>query len=118
MPVASAQVKSAVLLAALSAEGRDRVTEPAPTRDHTERMLAGFGVELVRTATASRAARGGQALQGTQIAVPGDFRRRPFFSWRACLGEGNGLMLRNVGINPTRTGLLDMLTRDGRPTSA
>ncbi|MCC6170771.1 MAG: 3-phosphoshikimate 1-carboxyvinyltransferase [Gammaproteobacteria bacterium] len=112
MPVASAQVKSAVLLAALSAEGRTRVTEPAPTRDHTERMLAGFGVELLRSGN-SVALEGGQALQAARVAVPGDFSSAAFFMVAACLGGGTGLMLRNVGVNPTRTGLLDMLTAMG-----
>ena len=73
MPVASAQVKSAVLLAALSApRGATRVTEPAPTRDHTERMLAGFGVELMRSGS-SVSIEGGQSLQAAPIAVPGRF---------------------------------------------
>ncbi len=112
MPVASAQVKSAVLLAALSAEGRTRVTEPAPTRDHTERMLAGFGVELLRSGS-TVALEGGQALQATSVAVPGDFSSAAFFLVAASIGGGDGLTLRNVGINPTRTGLLDLLVSMG-----
>ena len=112
MPVASAQVKSAVLIAALSADGETHVTEPAPTRDHTERMLAGFGVALTREG--SRVSlRGGQRLQGTQISVPGDFSSAAFFLVAGLIGEGNGLLLRNVGINPTRTGLLDILRAMG-----
>ncbi len=112
MPVASAQVKSAVLLAALSAQGRTRVTEPAPTRDHTERMLAGFGVELVRSGS-SVSIEGGQPLRAARIAVPGDFSSAAFFMVAASLAGGPGLTLRNVGINPTRTGLLDLLTSMG-----
>jgi len=112
MPVASAQVKSAVLIAALSAEGETHLTEPAPTRDHTERMLAGFGVTLNRHG--SRVSlRGGQSLQGTQIAVPGDFSSAAFFLVAGLIGEGSGLLLRNVGINPTRIGLLDILRAMG-----
>jgi len=112
MPVASAQVKSAVLLAALSAEGRTCVTEPAPTRDHTERMLAGFGVELLRSGR-SVALEGGQLLQATRVQVPGDFSSAAFFMVAASLAAGPGLTLRNVGVNPTRTGLLDMLISMG-----
>jgi 3-phosphoshikimate 1-carboxyvinyltransferase len=108
MPMASAQVKSAVLLAGLSAQGRTRVTEPAPTRDHTERMLAAFGVRVEREgATASLI--GGQPLTGTNIQVPADFSSAAFFLVAGVLAAEEGLRLRNVGINPTRTGLLDML---------
>ncbi len=112
MPVASAQVKSAVLLAALGAEGTTRVTEPAPTRDHTERMLAGFGVELERRG-ATVALRGGQTLRGTRVAIPADFSSAAFFIVAGLLGEGPGLVLRRVGVNPTRTGLLAMLEAMG-----
>jgi 3-phosphoshikimate 1-carboxyvinyltransferase len=108
LPVASAQVKSAVLLAALRAEGRTRVVEPAPTRDHTERMLAAFGVEVLR-GERSAAIEGGQLLRGTQVEVPGDFSSAAFFLVLGALAAEQGLTVRNVGINPTRTGLLDML---------
>ena len=109
MPMASAQVKSAVLLAALQAEGVTRVSEPAPTRDHTERMLTGFGVSVVRDAATVRLA-GGQTLLATDIAVPGDFSSAAFFIVAGCLAAGpEGVLLRNVGVNPTRTGLIDML---------
>jgi 3-phosphoshikimate 1-carboxyvinyltransferase len=108
LPVASAQVKSAILLAALSAEGTTRVTEPAPTRDHTERMLGGFGVQVERSgATASLA--GGQRLRAHAVEVPGDISSAAFFLVAAALGSIDGLTLRNVGINPTRTGILEML---------
>jgi 3-phosphoshikimate 1-carboxyvinyltransferase len=112
MPVASAQVKSAVLLAAIGAEGTTRVTEPAPTRDHTERMLAGFGVELERRG-ATVALRGGQKLRAMRVAVPGDFSSAAFFMVAGLLGEGPGVVLRRVGVNPTRTGLLEMLRAMG-----
>lgn len=112
MPVASAQVKSAVLLAGLGAEGTTTVTEPAPTRDHTERMLAGFGVEVGRSG-ATVSLRGGQALSAARVVVPADFSSAAFFLVAGLLGEGPGLILKRVGINPTRTGLLEMLRAMG-----
>ncbi len=108
LPIASAQVKSAVLLAALSAEGITRITEPAITRDHTERMLGGFGAQLQRDGLAVTL-QGGQPLRGTAIQVPADFSSAAFFIVAGCLAAHEGLTLRNVGVNPTRTGLLDML---------
>jgi 3-phosphoshikimate 1-carboxyvinyltransferase len=118
MPMASAQVKSAVLLAGLYAQGTTRVAEPAPTRDHTERMLRGFGVALTQLpATAQSgtavALAGGQRLRGCQIEVPADFSSAAFFLVAGCLGANDGLTLKGVGINPTRTGLLDMLRMMG-----
>jgi 3-phosphoshikimate 1-carboxyvinyltransferase len=108
LPMASAQVKSALLLAALYAQGRTQVTEPAPTRDHTERMLRGFGVEL--TSEAGRVSlSGGQPLRGCEIAVPGDFSSAAFFIVAGCLAAHQGLTIRDVGVNPTRTGLVQML---------
>jgi 3-phosphoshikimate 1-carboxyvinyltransferase len=108
LPMASAQVKSALLLAALYAKGTSSVAEPAPTRDHTERLLRGFGV-----AVASEAGRvslaGGQRLRGYEIEVPGDFSSAAFFIVAGCLAARDGLTIRNVGVNPTRTGLLTML---------
>ena len=108
LPVASAQVKSAVLLAGLRAFGRTRVTEPAPSRDHTERMLSAFGVEVLRDG-ATVAIEGGQRLTATSVAVPADFSSAAFFLVAGCLAAEHGLLLRNVGVNPTRTGLLEML---------
>jgi 3-phosphoshikimate 1-carboxyvinyltransferase len=108
MPMASAQVKSAILLAGLSATGTTRVSEPAPTRDHTERMLGAFGVRVDREG-ATVSLRGGQPLTGTDIEVPGDFSSAAFFLVAGVLAAQQGLRLRNVGVNPTRTGLLDML---------
>lgn len=112
LPVASAQVKSAVLLAGLYAQGETRVTEPAVTRDHTERMLGGFGVEL-RRAGATATLRGGQTLQGARIAVPGDFSSAAFFMVAGSIAREGSLVLENVGLNPTRTGLLDILRAMG-----
>ena len=108
LPMASAQVKSAVLLAGLHANGVTRVTEPAPTRDHTERMLQGFGVQLDRQGP-TVALRGGQTLRGTVVTVPGDISSAAFFIVAGCLAASNGLTIRGVGVNPTRTGLIDML---------
>jgi 3-phosphoshikimate 1-carboxyvinyltransferase len=112
LPVASAQVKSAVLLAALAAAGRTSVTEPAPSRDHTERMLGAFGVRLER-AGRRVALEGGQTLKATAIAVPADFSSAAFFIVAACLAASPSLTLTNVGVNPTRTGLLELLRRMG-----
>jgi len=115
LPIASAQVKSALLLAGLYADGRTAVTEPAPTRDHTERMLRAFGVELERTdASADEAGarisiQGGQSLRGRAVSVPGDFSSAAFFIVAGCLAARDGLTLRGVGCNSTRTGLIEML---------
>jgi 3-phosphoshikimate 1-carboxyvinyltransferase len=112
LPVPSAQVKSAILLAALRAEGRTRVTEPAPSRDHTERMLAAFGVEVLH-AGGTIALQGGQLLQATRVQVPGDFSSAAFFIVAGCLAARQGLVLRGIGLNPTRTGLLNLLQEMG-----
>ncbi len=108
MPMASAQVKSAVLLAGLAAQGRTRVTEPAPTRDHTERMLAAFGVNVQREG-ASASLEGGQPLIGTDIEVPADFSSAAFFLVAGALARAAGSAVAQRGVNPTRTGLLQML---------
>jgi 3-phosphoshikimate 1-carboxyvinyltransferase len=112
LPVASAQVKSAVLLAGLYADGRTRVTEPAPSRDHTERMLNAFGVALERDA-AGVALVGGQTLRATHIEVPADFSSAAFFLVAGALAARRGLRLCKVGVNPTRTGLLELLRAMG-----
>jgi 3-phosphoshikimate 1-carboxyvinyltransferase len=108
LPVASAQVKSAILLAGLYAEGHTSVTEPAPTRDHTERMLRGFGIAVSREGTRVRL-EGGAPLTACPVAVPGDFSSAAFFLVAGALGAVDGLTLRRVGVNPTRTGLLELL---------
>ncbi len=108
MPMASAQVKSCLLLAGLYAEGKTTVTEPAPTRDHTERMLRGFGYPVtVDGATAS--VESGGKLTATHIEVPGDISSSAFFLVAASIAEGSELVLEHVGINPTRTGVIDIL---------
>lgn len=113
LPVASAQVKSAVILAGLQASGRTTVTEPAPTRDHTERMLRAFGVNI-KTDGPTVTIEGGQTLKGTQIQVPADFSSAAFFMVAGCLAASDKpLLLRNVGVNPTRTGLLQLLLQMG-----
>lgn len=112
LPVPSAQVKSALLLAGLNAAGRTHITEPAPSRDHTERMLGAFGVQLLHEGR-SISLDGGQALRATQVDVPADFSSAAFFLVAGCLAAGQGLLLKNVGVNPTRTGLLELLTRMG-----
>jgi 3-phosphoshikimate 1-carboxyvinyltransferase len=107
MPVASAQVKSAVLLAGLYAAGRTAVTEPAPSRDHTERMLAAFGQPVTRAgATASLQPAG--HLHGTRIAVPGDLSSATFLILAAVLARTGETVIENVGLNPSRTGVLEI----------
>ncbi|NNL57566.1 MAG: 3-phosphoshikimate 1-carboxyvinyltransferase [Pseudomonadales bacterium] len=108
MPVASAQVKSCLLLAGLFASGRTRVTEPAPTRDHTERMLQGFGYAVERDG-ASASVVGGGKLRATPIDIPADISSAAFFMVAASITPGSELVLQHVGINPTRTGVLDIL---------
>ncbi|MFP4560337.1 MAG: 3-phosphoshikimate 1-carboxyvinyltransferase [Thiohalorhabdus sp.] len=112
LPVASAQVKSAVLLAGLYAEGETCVTEPAPTRDHTERMLAAFGYPL-RQEGATVCLEGGERLRAADLAVPGDLSSAAFFLVAAALQPGSDLTLEGVGINPTRRGALDILLAMG-----
>lgn len=108
MPVASAQVKSCILLAGLYAEGETCVTEPAPTRDHTERMLRGFGYD-VRTQGNKICLQGGGKLTATKIDVPADISSATFFMVGASIAEGSDITLEHVGINPTRTGVINIL---------
>jgi len=117
MPVASAQVKSAILLAGLFAAGETIVHEPGPARDHTERMLAEFKVEVQVEAEGRGSAirlRGGQKLiGGGTLYVPGDFSSAAFPLVAAALIPGSEVRLRGVGVNPTRTGLYDLLVAMG-----
>ncbi|MGE7865390.1 3-phosphoshikimate 1-carboxyvinyltransferase [Bacillus paramycoides] len=111
-PVASAQVKSAVLLAGLQGEGVTTVTEPMQSRDHTERMLRAYGCTVeVNERTVSL--QGGQQLKGTEIKVPGDISSAAFFLVAGAIVQNSKLVLKNVGLNPTRTGILDVLTKMG-----
>ncbi|MDO8597551.1 MAG: 3-phosphoshikimate 1-carboxyvinyltransferase [Sulfuricaulis sp.] len=108
MPVASAQVKSCLLLAGLYAEGETSVTEPAPTRDHTERMLRGFGY-AVKTQGARVSVQGGGRLKACDIDVPADISSATFFLVGASISPGSDLMLEHVGVNPTRIGAINIL---------
>ena len=108
MPVASAQVKSCLLLAGLYASGRTCVTEPAPTRDHTERMLSGMGYP-VDVAQATVCVQGEGHLEAIAIDVPADISSAAFFLVGASIAPGSDLLLQHVGINPTRTGVLNIL---------
>ena len=108
LPVPSAQVKSALLLAGLYADGETRVTEPAPTRDHTERMLRALGYDI-RTDGATVALRGGGRLRAGNFDVPADISSAAFFLVGASIAPGSDLLLRHVGINPTRIGVLNIL---------
>ena len=115
-PVASAQVKSCLLLAGLYAKGRTCVTESVPTRDHTERMLAAFGVEPARDGRRT-CIEGGVRLAATEIDVPGDISSAAFFLAAAAGRLGSDLTIRGVGVNPTRTGILTILERMGADIS-
>ena len=108
LPMASAQVKSCVLLAGLYAEGETSVTEPAPTRDHTERMLQGFGYEVKRKGSTATLL-GGGSLKATDIDVPSDISSAAFFMVGAAIAADSDVTLEHVGINPTRTGVIDIL---------
>lgn len=111
-PVASAQVKSAVLLAGLSVDGETRVTEPHLSRDHSERMLTYFGAD-VRPFDGGVSITGRPRLEGREVVVPGDVSSAAFFMVAGLVTPGAELLIRNVGINPTRSGIIDILTAMG-----
>ncbi len=108
-PVASAQVKSCVLLAGLYASGTTRVSEPSVSRDHTERMLRAFGA----CEKSQAEVRGGSRLHATDLEVPADISSAAFYIAAACLVPGSHLVIRNTGLNPTRAGLIETLRRMG-----
>jgi 3-phosphoshikimate 1-carboxyvinyltransferase len=110
--VPSAQVKSAVLLAGLHADGTTSVREPQPTRDHTERALRAFGVTVARSDT-TVSVRGGQRLAGRELVVPGDISAAAFWMVAAAALPDSEVVLEHVGVNPTRTGIIDVLRRMG-----
>jgi 3-phosphoshikimate 1-carboxyvinyltransferase len=112
MPVASAQVKSAILLAGLYAEGETEVIEPLKSRDHTERMMTAFGAEI-KIKDLHIKIHGGTELQGLEMYVPGDFSSAAFFIVGALLIRDSEILIKGVGINPTRTGLLSVLQEMG-----
>jgi 3-phosphoshikimate 1-carboxyvinyltransferase len=113
MPMASAQVKSAVLLAGLFAEGETAVTEPARTRDHTELALEEFGAPLERHGRTTRIRANGIKLTGHQVEVPGDLSSAVFFIAAASLFPDSTLHIQGVGLNPTRTAILDVFAQMG-----
>jgi len=112
LPVASAQVKSAVLLAGLYPDGETEVAEPLQSRDHTERMLPAFGVRI-KVEGLTVTIKGGDELYGRDTTIPGDFSSAAFFIVAALLLKGSEITVRAAGINPTRTGLLTVLRRMG-----
>lgn len=112
MPVASAQVKSAILLAGLRAQGVTVVREAEVSRDHTERMLRQFGAEIT-TQDGVIHLQGGQNLTGTHVEVPGDISSAAFFLVAGAIGKESNIRLEHVGLNPTRTGILDVLLQMG-----
>ncbi len=112
LPVPSAQVKSALLLAGLYAEGETCITEAVPTRDHTERMLEAFAYP-VRRLDSAICVPGGRRLIGTRLRIPGDLSSAVFFMVGACIVEGAELTIKDVGINPTRSGCIEILRRMG-----
>jgi 3-phosphoshikimate 1-carboxyvinyltransferase len=115
-PVASAQVKSALLLAGLYAEGVTTITETAPTRDHTERMLEAFGVQVSRSGL-SASVTGGVQLQAATIEVPADISSAAFFLVGASIAPSSDIVLEHVGMNPTRTGVIAILRLMGADIS-
>lgn len=116
LPVASAQVKSAILFAAMYADGTSRVKEPAVTRDHTERMLRSMGAN-VRTDNGLISIESGQPLYGCAVHVPADLSSAAFVILAALLAEDADVLITNVGVNPTRTGVLDVLQSMGADIS-
>jgi len=113
-PIASAQVKSCILLAGLMTEGKTTVTEPALSRDHSERMLQAFGAELsVDPETNSVTITGPAQLHGQKVVVPGDISSAAFWLVAGAIVPGSELLIENVGVNPTRTGILEALAMMG-----
>jgi len=112
MPMASAQVKSCLLLAGMYADGETQVTEPAPTRDHTERMLNGFGYKVDRVGALASLSGGGKLTAG-KIDVPADISSAAFFMVAASITPRAELLLKHVGLNPTRVGVINILRQMG-----
>ena len=112
MPIASAQVKSAMLFAALQASGTTTLVEPQPSRNHTEVMLRGFGGSIAVDGVNISLA-GGQSLIGQDVRIPGDISSAAFFLVAAALVPGSDVTIRNVGCNPTRDGVIEVLRRMG-----
>lgn len=113
MPMASAQVKSAILLAGMNAEGKTTVTEPYTSRDHTERMLGGFGVKLEKSGTSITISKVEKMTAPKEIHVPGDISSAAFWLVAGSIIEDSDIILKDVGINETRTGIIDVLKAMG-----
>lgn len=111
-PVSSAQVKSAILLAGLYAEGETEVIEPVPTRDHTERMLSYLGVDVIKNGTGVRIKNAGE-FKGVEVSVPADISSAAFFIVAALINPGSEILIKSVGINPYRTGIIEILREMG-----
>lgn len=116
LPVASAQVKSSLLFAGMQASGETAVIEPVKTRDHTERMFRQFGGDIEIDGHTIRI-RGGQSLTGTDIHVPGDISSAAFFMVAGAIVPDSEITLKNVGLNPTRTGIIDVMQQMGADIS-
>lgn len=113
-PIASAQVKSCIMFAGLMAEGQTTITEPALSRDHSERMFAAFGADIaIDPETCSVTVTGPAQLQGQAIIVPGDISSAAFWLVAAAIVPGSDVWIENVGVNPTRTGVLEVLEQMG-----
>ncbi len=112
LPIASAQVKSAIIIAGLLAEGESRITEPLPSRDHTERLLPAFGAKLVKTGNTT-VVYGNQELEGQKLYVPGDFSSASFFITAGLIVPDSEILIKDVGLNPGRIGLLNVIERMG-----
>ena len=115
LPVASAQLKSALLLAGLYAQGKTALTEPAPTRDHTERMLAHFGCPVTRSGL--RITMQGNSLRAARLRIPGDLSSAAFFLVAGSIVPGSDLVIEGVGVNPTRHAVIEILNRMGADIS-
>lgn len=113
LPVASAQVKSAILLASLYTRGTTRIKEPGPSRDHTERMLLYLGGKLAKKSSGEILLEAPSKLRGKKIKVPGDISSAAFFMVAAALASRGELLIQEVGVNPTRTGIIDALSQMG-----
>ena len=117
-PIASAQVKSCILLAGLMTEGQTTITEPSVSRDHSERMLQAFGAQLTTDLDSkSVTITGGATLQGQKVIVPGDISSAAFWLVAGSIVPGSEIVIENVGVNPTRTGVLDALEMMGADIS-
>lgn len=112
LPIASAQVKSALIIAGLFAEGKSRITEPLPSRDHTERLLPAFGAKLEKDGN-TVIVYGAQKLEGQKVYVPGDFSSASFFITAGLIVPDSEIIVRDVGLNPGRIGLLEVIKRMG-----